>query len=380
VISEAVRRVKPWYQDSGVLASTAFTATVLLFNEVKSANPSDQVNGLLVAAPLLAAVLVQRARRVLIATAVALAAFFIASATSEVEFDTAQTARLVAMVVTSIVGLVAADSRLKEARRMLALGEVAKTAQRAIMRMTPPDVDGVDAAVRYVSASTEANIGGDAYEALLTPYGLRVLVADARGKGLPAVLTSAVAVGAFREWAFVEPDLADLICRMDASVGREVNDADFVTALVAEFRDDELHYVCAGHPSPILMRDGDAREMPTETIPPLSLIADVVPKVTSARMRRDDVVLMFSDGLTDSRNLRGEFFEVSGALLRVAEHAADVEECADGILRELRDFVKGDLDDDVALVALRVTAHIEALPDDAVPRTESPARQGDPAS
>jgi serine phosphatase RsbU (regulator of sigma subunit) len=379
VISEKVRRVQPWYQDPGVLASTAFTVTVLLFNQVKSANPSDQVNGLLVAAPLLAAVLVQQARRVLIATAVALVAFFIASTTSDMEFDTAQTARLIAIVVTSIVGVVAADSRLTEARRMLALGEVAKTAQRAIMRMTPPDVDGVDAAVRYVSASTEANIGGDAYEALLTPFGLRVLVADARGKGLPAVLTSAVAVGAFREWAFVEPDLADLICRMDASVGREVNDADFVTALVAEFRDDKLRYVCAGHPSPVLLRDGVARELETDTVPPLSLIGDAGPKVTATRMRRNDVVLMFSDGLTDSRNGLGEFFGVSDALLRVAEHAVDVEECADGVLGELRDFVKGDLDDDVALVALRVTAHIEALPENAVPRTETAARQGDPA-
>ena len=260
---------------------------------------------------------------------------------------------------------------------MLALGEVAKTAQRAIMRMTPPDVDGVDAAVRYVSASTEANIGGDAYEALLTPFGLRVLVADARGKGLPAVLTSAVAVGAFREWAFVEPDLADLICRMDASVGREVHDADFVTALVAEFRNDTLRYVCAGHPSPILLRDGVARELPTDTVPPLSLIGDVAPKITTTRMRRNDVVLMFSDGLTDSRNELGEFFGVSDALLRVAEHAVDVEECADGVLGELRDFIKGDLEDDVALVALRITAHIEVLPDTEAPRTEAPATQGD---
>ena len=123
-----------------------------------------------------------------------------------------------------------------------------------------------------MSASTEANIGGDAYEALLTPFGLRVLVADARGKGLPAVLSSAVAVGAFREWAFVEEDLGDLICRMNASVGREVADVDFVTALVAEFCDDQLRYVAAGHPAPVLLRDGSARELEVHTVPPLSLI------------------------------------------------------------------------------------------------------------
>ncbi len=372
MISETARRIHPWYRDRGVQASSAFTVAVLIFNEVMADNEAGQVTGLVAVSPMLAAVLVQRAWRVLIATALSLVAFSLSTASSDMEFDSAQVARLVAIVVSSVVGFVAAESRLKDASRMIALGEVAKTAQRAIMRMTPPDVEGVDAAVRYVSASTEANIGGDAYEAVLTPFGLRVLVADARGKGLPAVLSSAVAVGAFREWAFVESDLGDLMCRMNASVGREVEDADFVTALVAEFRDDQLRYVCAGHPRPILLRQGEARELVTDPVPPLSLIEpDMVPTVTALRMQREDVVLMFSDGLTDSRNGLGEFFGVSDALLRVAEHAVDVEECADGVLKELRDFVEGDLEDDVALVALRITKRIEPLPDEELAGAQS---------
>ena len=200
MISETAHRVPPWYRDRGVQTSTGFTIAVLVFNEYWAENPADQLNGLLAASPILAAVLVQRAPRVLIATAVALLAFWISA--SDMTFDASQAVRLIALLVSSIVGLLAAQSRLKDVGRLLALGEVAKMAQLAIMRMSPPQAEGVDAAVRYVSASTEANIGGDAYEAVLTPFGLRVLVADARGKGLPAVLSSAVAVGAFREWAF----------------------------------------------------------------------------------------------------------------------------------------------------------------------------------
>jgi len=367
VISEKARRVQPWYQDRGVQASTVFTLVVLIFNEVGAQTRAEQVNGLLAVSPMLAAVLVERARRVLIASALALLAFLVASTATDYGFDRSQAARLIAILVTTAVGIVAAESRLKDVSRMLRLGEVAKTAQRAIMRMTPPDADGVDAAVRYVSASTEANIGGDAYEAVLTPFGLRVLVADARGKGLPAVLSSAVAVGAFREWAFVEEDLGDLMRRMNSSVAREVDDADFVTALVAEFRDDEFRYACAGHPQPVLLRGGHAVELVAEIVPSLSLIpVDVKPGVRHLRMQRDDVVLMFSDGLSDSRNQSGEFFGVSDALLRVAVDAADVEECADGILAELKDFVKGELDDDVALVALRVTHDVESLAEDPV--------------
>jgi len=367
VISERARRVQPWYQDRGVQTSTAFTLAILIFNEVVAESDSGQVNGLVAVSPMLAAVLVERARRVLIASGLSLLAFYLASISTDLGFDDSQAARLIAILVTTVVGLVAAESRLKDIRRMLRLGEVAKTAQRAIMRMTPPDADGVDAAVRYVSASTEANIGGDAYEAVLTPFGLRVLVADARGKGLPAVLSSSVAVGAFREWAFVEEDLGDLLSRMNASVAREVVAADFVTALVAEFRDYEFRYACAGHPQPVLLRDHNATELTSTIVPPLSLIpADVKPSVRHLRTQRDDVVLMFSDGLSDSRNHGGQFFGVSDALLKVAANAADVEECADGILAELKEFVKGDLDDDVALVALRVTHDVETLAEDPV--------------
>jgi hypothetical protein len=345
-----------------VQASTAFSVAVWVFNGWGADTPADQVNGLLAVSPVLAAVLVQRASRVLIATGIALVMFVLSSAAADMPFDRSQAARVVAILVSCIVGFVAAQSRLHDVSRMLALGEVAKVAQSAIMRITPPQAEGVDAAVRYLSASTEANIGGDAYEAVLTPFGLRVLVADARGKGIPAVLSSAVAVGAFREWAFIEEDLGELLRRMDASVGREVDDADFVTALVAEFRDDELRYACAGHPRPILLRSGQASELPTQTGPPLSLLSEAgAPAASGIRMQKDDVVLMFSDGLSDSRNQNGDFFGVSDALLRVAEHAVTVEECADGVLAELRDFVEGDLEDDVALVAVRITKPVEAL-------------------
>ncbi|MCZ3389439.1 MAG: serine/threonine-protein phosphatase [Actinomycetia bacterium] len=365
MISETVGRVQPWYRDRGVQVSTAFTVAVSVFNVVVADGGSQQVYGVLAVSPMLAAVLVQRAWRVFIAAVIAMAAFAIGSAYLDVSWDDSQLVRLTSLIVGVVVGFVAAQSRLNDASRLVAIGEVAKMAQRAIMRIDPPKAEGVDAAVRYVSASMEARIGGDAYEALLTPFGLRVLVADARGKGLPAVLSSAVAVGAFRQWAFVEADLGDLIGRMNTSVAREVDDADFVTALVAEFCDDQLRYVCAGHPQPVLLRNGSARELEVNPVPPLSLIpGDVTPEVSALRVRRDDLILMFSDGLTDSRNVRGDFFDVGDSLVRVAAHAASVEECADGILEELRDFVEDDLEDDVALVALRVTRFVEHLPDE----------------
>lgn len=364
MISETSRQVSPWFGDRGVQASTAFTAFALAFNLVTADSPGEQVVGLLVVSPMLAAVLVERALRVWLALAIALAAFVLAALRIGMDWDTAELARLTSLLISAVIGFVAAQARIDAAGRLVALGEVAKTAQLAIMRMDPPKAEGVDAAVRYLSASTDARIGGDAYEALLTPFGLRVLVADARGKGLSAVLSSAVVLGAFREWAFVEEDLGELILRMDTSAARELDGVDFVTALVAEFAHDELQYVAAGHPAPVMMRGAEARVLDVTPAPPLSLIAaaGVSPEVGSLRVARDDVFLMFSDGLTDSRDVNGDFFLVRDSIMRVAAWAADVEECADGVLADLKDFVRGDLEDDVALVALRITKEVPPLP------------------
>lgn len=366
MISDQLSQPCPWYRDRGLVASTAFTIAVLAYN-VTANDISQQVHGVLAAAPMLAAVLVERVSRVAWATLVAVVALLIGTVPVHSDWDTAQSVRLASVVLTGVVGTFAADIRLRNQRRLVAMREVAKTAQRAVMRMTPPQAEGVDAAVRYVSASEAANIGGDAYEALLTPFGLRVLVADARGKGLPAVLSSAVALGAFREWAYEEKELTDLIDRMDASVTREVADEDFVTALVAEFSGNRLTYVSAGHPAPVLLRDGHARTLDVKPSPPLSLISEGKrPTVGTVVLRRDDVVLLFTDGLADARNEAGEFFAVGAALERVAKDALTVDECADGLLAELRDYIHSDLEDDVAMVALRVTDPVERLTDESI--------------
>jgi hypothetical protein len=361
VISDQLSRPCPWYRDRGLIASTAFSVAVLAYNLTQD-QLSEQVHGVLAASPMLAAVLVERVSRVAWATVVAVLAAVIGTMPAHANWDTSQNLRLGSILLTGVVGWFAADVRLRNQRRLVATREVAKTAQRAVMRMTPPQAQGVDAAVRYVSASEAANIGGDAYEALLTPFGLRVLVADARGKGLPAVLSSAVALGAFREWAYEERELTDLIDRMDASVTREVADEDFVTALVAEFSGNRLTYVAAGHPAPVLLRDGRARSLDVQPSPPLSLISEGKrPVLGAVLLRRGDVLLMFTDGLADARNEMGEFFGVGEALERVAKDAQSVDECADGLLAELRDYIHSDLEDDVAMVALRVTDPVERL-------------------
>ena len=74
----------------------------------------------------------------------------------------------------------------------------------------------------YLAAAAEARVGGDLYEVARTPFGIRLIVGDARGKGLEAVETAADVLGVFREVAHEVYTLAEVARRIDASLARRL--------------------------------------------------------------------------------------------------------------------------------------------------------------
>src|SRR5204863_8153370 len=98
------------------------------------------------------------------------------------------------------------------------ISHIAEVAQRAILRDPPPNIDGVAIAARYVSAAEQAVIGGDLYETAYTPFGVRVIIGDVRGKGLDAVGIAAGVLSRFRERVLQTPDLADVARAVDQYV------------------------------------------------------------------------------------------------------------------------------------------------------------------
>ncbi|MFI0923721.1 hypothetical protein ACH4TP_07315 [Streptomyces sp. NPDC021012] len=76
---------------------------------------------------------------------------------------------------------------------------VADAAQQVVPRPLPDRFRNVEIESLYLAAAAEARIGGDFYEVVDTPYGVRLLIGDGRGKGLPAVGAAAAIVNAFRD-------------------------------------------------------------------------------------------------------------------------------------------------------------------------------------
>lgn len=92
-----------------------------------------------------------------------------------------------------------------------------------------------------------------------SPAGVRILVGDVQGKGLEAVETAAAVVGAFREAAYDEADLADVVMRLESALNRMLSGEKFVTAVLAEYDDDQITLLSCGHPPPLVLTpDGGA--------------------------------------------------------------------------------------------------------------------------
>ncbi|MFE9207384.1 PP2C family protein-serine/threonine phosphatase [Micromonospora sp. NPDC007230] len=251
-------------------------------------------------------------------------------------------------LATAIATAVAA-ARQRQSERIAELSRLASVAQQAVLRPLGPQVGTLAVAARYISSTATAVIGGDLYEVMDTPYGVRMIIGDVRGKGLDAVRLASIVLGSYRHVAYERADLRAVVTDLDRAVARNVGDEDFVTAALVEERGGTLTIVNCGHPPPLLLRGGAVIPLePPAPAPPLGFMPVVRPRVE--RLEPGDRLLLFTDGLGEARR-DGEFFPTADRAWRLLGHGT----VADGLASletALVEWVHGRLDDDIALVLM----------------------------
>ncbi|WP_083647274.1 PP2C family protein-serine/threonine phosphatase [Kitasatospora sp. CB01950] len=266
----------------------------------------------------------------------------------------------ISYIVLSAFSAFVAELRMRRAEAFAAVSSVAEAAQRALLRQPDPVVGPLRLSVRYVSAADAARIGGDLYSVLDTPYGTRVLVGDVRGKGLGAVQTAAVVLGAFREAAYDEERLSAVAARIEASMHRHVPDGEFATALFAEFRAsgpvDLLHL---GHVPPIRVRaDGHADVLESaDPWLPLGLgdLATGAPCATAVPFGPREVLVLCTDGVIEAKERRsGAFYPLAervGPLVKDGWRSlTDLDTAVARLYGDLLEHTGGGLNDDALLL------------------------------
>ncbi|MZF88602.1 PP2C family protein-serine/threonine phosphatase [Streptomyces sp. SID5643] len=266
------------------------------------------------------------------------------------------TAVLAALVTVTLASGLASVLRGRRERVLAAVRSVAETAQHALLKPVPARVGPFQAAVRYSAAAAEARIGGDLYALIPTPHGVRLIVGDVRGKGLPAVGTAALVLGVFREAAHDEPDLLAVVERIERSLARNLGRDDFVTAVVAGYpRDGHLEVVNCGHAPPLLVSASGSISVvePPHPAPPLGLraLAGDPPVLQTLPFADGDQLLLYTDGVTEARDGDRAFYPLSEGLERHVSH--EPARTLDALHDELLAHVGGRLHDDAALLLIR---------------------------
>lgn len=256
--------------------------------------------------------------------------------------------RVVVVGGGTLLSVLASSRRTDRERALADVTRIAEIAQRTILRTLPSELGPVCFAARYVSASHDALIGGDFYDAFQTPRGVRAVVGDVRGKGLDAVNTAASVLGAFREAAFGECELAEVASAVDRSISRSLGPEDFVSAIFVEFVDETtVRLVNCGHPPPLAVGPGGIRFLERTTTFPLGLEPEF--KVLEATLDPGERLLLYTDGLVEARNGAGSFFPLELTAESTLAHRS-LDDALDGLLRNLLDHVGGEINDDVAVV------------------------------
>ncbi|WP_405020162.1 serine/threonine-protein phosphatase [Kitasatospora sp. NBC_00070] len=237
----------------------------------------------------------------------------------------AVTAVVVILTVT-VAACYASRVRQNRERDLAEVRAVADVAQSVLLRPLPPALAGVELNLLYVGAAAQARIGGDFYEALRTPFGVRLIVGDVQGKGLPAVEVASVLLGTFREAAYEAPDLAAVVARLETGMVRyseQVPSSDaaerFATAVLVELPPEgrTARVLNCGHPAPLLLRGPEVLEVePSSPALPLNLGALLNDRhpVDTVPFEDGDRLLIFTDGVSEARDRAGEFYPLAERL------------------------------------------------------------------
>ncbi|MEV6866091.1 PP2C family protein-serine/threonine phosphatase [Streptosporangium subroseum] len=264
------------------------------------------------------------------------------------------------LTIATIVGVTAASMlashlRLRRERELANIRLVAEAAQRVLLRPVPRKAGDLRVALSYTSAAAEAQIGGDLYEVVTTPNGVRLLIGDVQGKGLEAVETAAWVLGAFREAAYDETDLCGVNDRLETSLARHLDEETFVTVILAEVHDGEISLLNCGHPPPILLRrDGRIFPIePQENRLPLGLasLGSAQPKQQQISFEDGDQILFYTDGVIEARDAAGNFYPLAERVHLLV--ANDPQNALDELRADLLSHIGGPLLDDAAMLLLR---------------------------
>jgi serine phosphatase RsbU (regulator of sigma subunit)/ketosteroid isomerase-like protein len=257
---------------------------------------------------------------------------------------------------TSISELMGQRLEQEERERIDQELQVARRIQHASLPEEVPTLEGWQISPYYQPAR---EVGGDFYDFHFLSEGrVGLVVGDATGKGVPAALVMSTTCGMLQlaARALDSPSPGEVLEQVNETLFARIPSNMFVTCFYAilEPKSGPLSYANAGHDLPYLWRAGAAQELRARGMP-LGLMPGMHYEQKQIVLQKGDSTLLYTDGLVEAHDPKGEMFGFPRLQVLVSEHAEEERSLQEALLEELYSFVgEGwEQEDDITLVTLR---------------------------
>jgi sigma-B regulation protein RsbU (phosphoserine phosphatase) len=268
--------------------------------------------------------------------------------------------RLIQMDYTSCVCLTHLSE--DERRSLESELELAAAVQRSLLPQTPPDIPHLEIAAFSRPAQI---VGGDYFDFFRFAGGRHgVAISDVVGHGLSSSLIMASLQTMLRTLTQEHASPAELVARINRLCLHNIQFTTFITLFLGAFdpAGRELTYCNAGHNPPLVLRREGATPGEVTWLQPtgaaVGLAEDTSYTDQTIRLATGDLLLLYTDGATETMNPRGDLFEPDRLASAVREgRALPAQALLQAVRRRLEEFAEGAAPaDDLTLVALRVVA------------------------
>lgn len=233
---------------------------------------------------------------------------------------------------------------------------VAQLIQRSLLPGRVPAVKEIEVGFQYLPSQ---EISGDYYDFLEMRGKLGITVADVSGKGTGAAIFTAQGKYAWKAYGLLEEDPQKVLTLLNRLMVENTPTEKFISMFygVLDYRKKEFTYANAGHLPPFLYRPGakDCKQLSAPGLL-LGIDSDVDFGKKSISLSTGDILLFYTDGVTEARGEGGEIFgmeRLEKAFSDNVHHSAQV--IANRILATVRSFTrKRSLDDDITIVVVKI--------------------------
>lgn len=234
--------------------------------------------------------------------------------------------------------------------------DIAREIQQNLLPSLIPDLKNFEISAVNISSK---QVGGDYFDIIkLDETRCCIAIADVSGKGFPASLLMANMQAFLQVVCRQDYPLAQATQIINDLITENTSDGKFITFFWGLLDDKAINisYVNAGHNPPLLIRNGEIRKLEAGGMV-LGVMKTVMPYNTeTVQLKKDDVLVLFTDGISEAMNTKGEEFSDQNLEEYVKQiYHLSSDEILDKIKNEVQAFTRGAIQsDDITLMIIKV--------------------------